>query len=294
MAKTDQKRNRRQVMKGGMILWAVLVSLFFLWQVVQYNGVMALLAEWQFGHIGHYYPSLTYLALVVLLVSPGLLIFLNARKRGSDQRLAATTLRSATVFRRTVLGLAAACFAAAITTLLLLFTLPSGVGTPRRIDLARPVLALPSEGPTTINGMILYNRTAAFDQDRFVARRTLRFAPIIAPRSTSLDLQFFVELPSETASQVDGVSSLTGLLKRNALPGEIVRLFRYAGYRVEPPHYVLFASNAAMRWPYFEIAAELGFVALIFLAIGLWQHHRVKRLEDAIKLPVVAPPLATA
>ena len=293
MAKTRRKRDRRQVMTGGLILWAAIVSLFFLWEIVRYDGLMALLAEWQFNTFGHYYPSVTYLALVAVLASPGLLFFLRVRQRESEQRLAAATLRSAMTFRRVLLGLSAACLVAAIATLLLLLALPASTGTPRRIDLAQPVVALPTEGPTTIDGAILYDRTAAFGEDLLVARRTLRFAPIVAPRSPGVDLQFFVELPDETMANAGTASSMTGTLKRNALPGEVVQLFRYAGYRVEPPYYVLFASEAAMRWPYFEIAGELGLVALLFLAVGLWQHRRVKWLEEAVASPrevVAAPP----
>lgn len=290
MATIQRKRDSRRLINGGLIVWATLVSLFFLWEIIRYDGLMALLAEWQFNTLGHYYPSVTYLALVALLASPGLLLFLRVRRRDSDQRLAAATLRSATIFRRAVLGLSAACLVAALVTLMLVLALPTNAGTPRAIDLAQPVVTMPSEGATTIRGAILYDRTAAFGEDLAVARRTLRFAPIVAPHSAGVDLQFFLELPPQTASQAGGVSAMTGVLKRNALPGEIAQLFRYAGYRVEPPYYVLFVSDATMRWSYFAVAGELGLVALLFLAVGLWQHRRVKWLERAIIPPVVPAP----
>ncbi len=277
------------MMTGGIIVWTGLVSLFFLWQIVQYQGVMAQFAEWQFYSFGHYYPSVTYLAIVVVLASPGLLLFLRVRHRESEQRLAEATLRSAIIFRRVVLGVAAACLVAAIATLLLLLTLPRAGGTQTRIDLSHPLLTLPHEGATTITGAVLYDRTAAFEEDLVVARRTLRFAPIVSPQSSSLDLQFFVELPSEAVAQSGATSSVSGVLRRNGLPGEIVQLFRYAGYRVEPPQYVVFASEATMRWPYFKVAGELGLVALLFLLVGLFQHRRIKWLDDATRPPVEAP-----
>lgn len=282
MANTHRRRDQRQFFTGAIIVWATLVSLFFLWEVVSYSGLMALLAEWQFNVFGSFYPSVTYLVLVALLASPGLLLFLRVRPRDSEQRLSLATLRSAIVFRRVMLGIGAACLAAVVVTLLLVLTLPTSVGTPRRIDLAQPVVSLPSEGPTTIDGAILYDRTAAFNEDVIVTRRNLRFAPIIAPGFTGTDLQFFVELPPETQPRAGGTASMTGVLKRNALPGEIVRLYRYAGFSVEPPYYVLFASNTALRWPYFELAVELGLVALLFLALGVWQHRRVKTLEKTM------------
>lgn len=282
MATTHRKRDQRQLMTGGIIVWAALVSLFLLWEIVTYSGLMALLAEWQFNVLGSFYPSVTYLALVALLASPGLLLFLRVRKRDSDQRLGLATLRSATVFRRVVLGIGGACLAAAVVTLLFILTLPTSTGTPRTIDLTQPVVSLPSEGATTISGTILYDRTAAFNEDVVVSRRNLRFAPIVAPGSNSTALQFFVELPPETAPAPGGATAMTGVLKRNALPGEIVRLYRYAGYTVEPPYYVLFANDTALRWPYFELAIELAIVALLFLALGLWQHRRIKWLEKTV------------
>lgn len=304
MATTHRKRSHRRIMTGVMIVWAALVSLFFLWQLVQYKSVMAWLAEWQFSTFGYYNPSITYLALVTLLASPGLLLFLQVRQRDSEQRLVAATLRSATIFRRVVLGVSAACFAAAIVTLLMLLTLPTGGGAYRQIDLGQPIVTLPQEGPTTIGGRVLYNRTAVFGENLLVARRTLLIAPMLPPKSTNADLQFFVELPSDTnpqnaeaqsrAAQDGNVLSMTGILRRNALPGEIVALFQYAGYRVEPPYYVLFASETSMRWPYYEIACELALVALLFLALGVWQHRRIKWLERATNPPSeTTPPVAT-
>jgi hypothetical protein len=283
MATTFRKRDHRQIMAGGMVIWAAVVALFFLWEIVQYHGAMALLAEWQFNTFGHYYPSVTYLALVAALASPGLLLFMRVRRRDSEQRLAAATLRSATVFRRIVLGIGVACLLAAFATLLLALALPTSAGGPRRIDLGQPIVALPEEGATMIDGAILYDRTTAFNEDLVIARRNLRFAPIVPPRSATSDLQFFVELPSASAPQAAGAGSMTGVLKKNALPGEILQLYRYAGYRVEPPYFVLFASEEAMRWPYFKVASELGIIALLFLTIGLWQHRRVKWLENAVR-----------
>ena len=290
MVGIHRKRDHRQILIGGVILWATFVSLFFMWQVVQYKGIMAQVAEWQFNSFGHYYSSATYLATVMLLAAPGLLLFLGVRHRGSDQRLAEATLRSAIIFRRTLLGVAAACLVAATVTLLLVLTLPRAVGTPNRIDLGQPVLSLPREGATTMTGAVLYDRTAAFEENVLVARHTLRFAPMVAPQPASADLQFFVELPSEAVPQIGAVSSMRGVLRRDGLPGEIVQLFRYAGYRVEPPHYVLFASEATMRWPYFKVAEELALVALLFLVLGFFQHRRTTRLDDAVRDPVAAPP----
>lgn len=283
MATTPRKRDHRQLMTGGIIVWGTLVSLFFLWEIVTYSGAMALLAEWQFNLFGSFYPSATYLALVAVLASPGLLLFLRVRRRDSDQRLGLATLRSAAIFRRVVFGIGAACLGAAAVALVFVLLLPTASGEPQRIDLTQPVVSLPHEGAATIAGAILYDRTAAFNEDVIVARHALRFAPIVAPGSTGTDLQFFVELPPETVPHAGGTTAMTGILKRSALPGELVRLYRYAGYSVEPPYYVLFASDTALRWPYFELAIEFAIGAILFFALGFWQHRRMKWLEKAVK-----------
>lgn len=279
MARIRRQRDGRALMTGVSSVWAAVIATFLLWQIVQYRGLMAFLAEWQFNFLGRYYPSLTYVALVALLASPAIVIFLKVRRRHSEQRLAAATLRSALVFRRVVYSIAALCSVAAIITLLMLLVLPRGAGEPHNIDLAQPAVALPAEGPTTINGTILFDRTAAFDKKWFFTRHDMRFAPVVAPGAIATDLQFFIELPPESAARPSAGVSMTGILKKDALPGEIIQLYRYAGYRVEAPYYVLFSDEASMRRPYLETAAQLAICAILFLAIGLWQHRRVKWIK---------------
>jgi hypothetical protein len=105
----------------------------------------------------------------------------------------------------------------------------------------------------------------------------------VSPGDSSRDLQFFVQLPPVSDSDRSGTSSMTGILKQDGLPGALIRLFRYAGYRVESPHFVLFADAATMRWPYLLTAFQLGFGALLAAAVGLLQRRRVSRLRVARK-----------
>lgn len=280
--KSRSRSRRRQAFKaGGLSFWAALVSVFLLWQVTTYRGVIALVGEWQFNAFGHYYPTLTFVTLVVLLVMPGSLLFRRPREPGGRELLPAATLRSARSFTRLLFGIAGGLGLAGAIAFLTILMLPDDKGALQTVSLATPTLSLPHEGPTTIVGEALFDRTAAIDEDLFVTRHSTRFTPIVAHGSDQQDLSYFVEVPlANDVAQGTVQTSFTGILKQGGLPGEIVRLYRYSGARVEEPYFVLFASPAAIRWTHIQVALELFLATAIFLVLALWQKRRAKRLAD--------------
>jgi hypothetical protein len=276
--------NRRQRAKiGGLALWTAIVSIFFLWQLVQYRGIVAFIAEWQFSVFGHSLPVISYLLPVVVLVSPGLLLFWRARPRQSEERLAGAMIRSAQRFQQMLFAVAASFGVGALVFLVVALNVPANQDQALRIDLAKPMLAQPADGQTTITGSILYNQTVALEQNLFITRTAKRFAPIVAPGAAGNDLQYFVELPTPIQGEsLPQISSRSGILQRDALPGELVRLYRYAGFRVEQPYYVLFLDKSTIAFPKLKIAVELLIMAAIFAVLGLLQRRRIKRLETDI------------
>ncbi len=290
MAASFFSSNRRQRAKVGVLtLWTTVVAIFFLWQLVQYQGIVAFIAEWQFSVFGHSLPVISYLLPVVLLVSPGLLLFWRARPRQSEERLAGAMLRSAQRFRQMLLAVAASFGLGALVFCFVALDIPTNADNALRIDLAKPLIALPEEGQTTISGTILYTQTVALDQNLFITRSSKRFAPIVAPGAAGNDLQFFVELPAAKEGEaMPQISSRSGILQRNALPGELVRLYRYAGFRVEKPYYVLFLDKSTIAFPKLKIALDLLIMAVVFALLGLWQRRRIKRLEASISAETAA------
>ncbi|WP_174284547.1 hypothetical protein [Sphingomonas bacterium] len=266
----------------GLAIWIALVSLFLLWQATSYRGIMSLIGEWQFNVIGRHYPTFNYVFLVFLLSLPGYLLFFRPRKRATAERLEAATFRSARVLMKAMLGAAIGLAGAALIIVIVMLSLPRESGSSQLIDLSKPVPAVLSEGPATISGHILYERTAGLDEDMLLVHRNYRFAPVTGAGQPGTDLRFFVQLPPADDQSRDGAFAMSGVLKRNGLPGEVVRLFRYAGYQVEEPNYVLFVEPSAMRWPYLTLVVQLAIGAILALLFALVQRRRVRHIDRQI------------
>lgn len=275
-----------------MALWIAIVGIIIFWQSINYRGVVAVVAEWQFDIIGVYYPTLTCLLLILLLTLPVAVFVIKPQKRRESLLAEVQAWQSARAYLRGLFGLAGGIVAVALAMLVAMLALPNDDGPAQQITLDRPMVALPREGLTTINGAILYARTAAFDTDQLVTGRSARFAPIVAPGSRDQNLQFFVELPPVDQQTRRGAISMTGILKRGAMPGELVQLYRYAGYRVEQPFYVLHSTAASLRRPYIVVIVQLLLAGLLIGILGAVQWRRVRALRGGADTP--APTLTSA
>lgn len=289
------RKSRRVVVARFMAVWVFVVLLYFLWEASTYRGLYALLSEWQFEQFGHYLPVLTFAFLAILFGSPAAWLF-RARRRADSRILTDRTGREAAIqtgsnFRRILFAFAGGLAGAALVTLFWTLTLPRITPPHRTITVGAPDSVAPKPGAAILRGRIVYTRTAAFAQDLWITRRGVRFAPVLSavgnekPRT----IRYFVELlptdvPDPRLDNLDNaVLSRSGVLFADALPGSIVRLYRYAGYTVESPYYVLYASGRTIRWPYYVTAAQLATAALIMFLAGLFQHGHLRRAsrEDA-------------
>jgi hypothetical protein len=282
------RRGRRRTITKTIAFsaWMIVVAIVLLWQTVSYRGAMAVVGEWQYNTFGRQYPTFNFVFLVFALTLPGYLLFLKPRTRSSSEQPEAATFRSALTLLKVMFGAAIGFGAATLVTLAVMLTLPGSTGVVQRIDLANPNLLPPREGPTQISGSIIYERTAGFDEDLLLTRRTYRFAPIVGSRQNANDVQFFVQIPPVDDQSRRGTTTMNGVLKRNGLPGELVRLFRYAGFNLTEPHYVLYAEPTAMRWPYLMTMVQFMIGALLALIIGLLQQRRVRSIDRDIHEPV--------
>lgn len=265
--------------------WAILVALFLLWQTLTYRGLMALAAEWQFNTFGRYYPSLTYVLLATIIASPVLWLL-----RGRDRDEEAVLGEGAAIdpsplpgraFIRSILGVAAGCAVICLAVLIAMMSLPGDTGAVQRIVVGSPAAVDPRTGPTELSGALLRGRIAGLSQDMLVARRTIRFAPMLSPTGGDAGtVRYFVEIGAdENAAMAQGNGRREGILRRGGLPGELEYLFQYAGYDVAAPYYVLFASRAALQWPYRVAAIQLALVGLTCLIVTGGLHLRRERLR---------------
>lgn len=262
-----RQRIRPRHVIGG---WAIFIAMLLLWQVVAYRGLMALAAEWEFDTFGRYYPALTYVALVVLFASP--LLWLLRDEGAGDTRLPGRGIV------RILLGIAIACAAGSLLTALAMAMQPDDAGAAARVTIGSAASLAPAEGATVLVGDVVGDRVAGLSENLFVARRSFRFAPMRVPGEHDGAIHYFAEIGGDNSiAEARRNGSLTGILKREALPGELVRLFRYAGVEVAPDYHVLFARRDSLQWPYRVLAAELLLVALLSAAGSLGLHLRRER-----------------
>ena len=282
-------RMRRRRTRIFLALWFVVIVAFFTWQSGAYSGVVALLAEWQFNEFGVYLPLLTLLLLIAVL-APIPAVIARAlqgrnRKTATPRGTApARTMADALRFRNFLGFAAGSCVIAAIIALLLILGLPTDQGTVQQLG-ATASAPQPHEGPAEIRGSILYTRTSAFDEHLWFYGRNVRFAPVVEHGVDDTVVRYFVELPptNQFAPATTGeVAVRRGILKRNGLPGEIQRLYQYAGYSLSDPHYVLFSSAEVMRWPFFAWASEFAIAGVLIGLAGLVQTLRCRRLSHRI------------
>lgn len=282
------KRGHHRVFTRFAMIWVLCASLYVLWEAHRYIGLYALLAEWQYNNFGHHLPALSFALLLTLFASPaaGILIALRAleRRRRPSGPSHEVAIEMSSSIAQLLIAIAGGLAGAALATLCYTQFLPRVEKPDRRIALGSPQSLDPVPGNVLLDGEILYERTAAFAQELLIKTRGIRFAPMVAPGSNSKVLRYFIELPStERSARVEGDAEQprAGVLIRNSLPGSIVRLYRYAGFEVQPPYYVLYISSATIRAPYYVAAAQLAIVALLAFIAALIQRRHVRRLALA-------------
>jgi len=283
---------RRHPSRILLPLWIILVVAYFTWQSGTYRGVVALLAEWQFNEFGVYHPLLTFL-LFVLLLAPLPYLFTRRRRKSPQASASAVpatdtvavradfsrAIRAASRFLNVLVYAAAGCFAAALIVAFMLLLLPTARGPIQRITASTSSPLVPTQGLTELRGGIIYTRTSAFDEDLWFVRRNVRFAPMVDPAADPSYIRYFLELsPTDGSADTAAVSARQGILVADGLPGELFRLYRYAGYRMTPRHYVLFRSAMTMRWPYLVWITEFVVAGLLFAVAALVQWFRRRRL----------------
>lgn len=300
-----QSERRRKVSPRLTVLWlwVLVVVLYFAWEAATYRGLFAILAEWQFDRLGQDLPTFNFCLLTMALAWPALLIL--RRRRVTDEeaaeyardhnipddeldddaweREAQLALFSAQDYMHFLLGFGAALGVAALVALLWTFTLPTGNEQPKTFTPSVVGGPVPQEGTARMEGSVRYGRIASFNRGILFFNRTALFAPIIPPKGSDGRVQYFVEfLPVERPDIAAGdtISHRTGILVHADLPGALVRLYRYLGYHPTEHYYVLYASAATIRWPYYIIAAQFVLGGLLFAATGLGQWRHVRKLRD--------------
>lgn len=275
-SRSRQADNRRYFSSLALL---VLIALFIVWQTVAYRGVIAVLAEWQFDVLGRYRPLLTFLVFMTLLSVP-LYLFGLTRKRSTQSQAARRARRLSLVLLSTALILAII----ALVTYAVVRMSPENPNAPVRVRV--DTAHVPPLGPVTLEGEVMYDRITTLDERIWLLSRNIRFVPVVAPGGGGRGsrLSYFVALPPVDPNYSSkSPRAWTGTLREGGLPGEIIRLYRYAGYRVEAPYYVLFTQPETLHWPELVVALQFAIGSLIALIGGLLQLTHARSMLRALE-----------
>lgn len=299
------------------IAFALFIFLVLLPQSIFYRGLVSRLAEWQFTWFGNYFPILTVILPVILLTIILLLIFwLFFRFRNKNQEEPAMVLeqqikQAINKTRLTMISffvLSALSIIAVIVTLLLMLMLPNEKGDIQNINVGSIPFTEPKEGPAELNGTLDWQKLATIKRNLLVASQRTYFIPIVSQIADRKSTRYFVQvfrpefvlprnvMPGRMPEREhlleqglitptrDGPSgSVTGVLRQDGLPDEIVLLYEKAGVEVHPDHYVLYRNPDDLRWPYWGAAWQFLLFGLGALLIGLFQRRQYRRLKNGIE-----------
>jgi hypothetical protein len=280
MAET-QRNPESQRRPSGLMLWSLIAFLFFFWQAFSYFGFVGRLAEWQFDRFETYFPVLTVAILVGIAAIIGVVLLAIRRRRSSDQvqnpeAEVQRVLTSAARTTRALSALAVLGAVAALVTLVLMWMLPGTAGTTQRLPVMTGEAVV--EGPASVDLDADLTRTARFEEDLLIRKRTIFFAPVMTG-DTEAAVSIFVEVRQIAGEPVRYEPTRTGVARIGTLPSEIASLYQRSGLSVAKDHVVLYRSPESISWRYQILALEFFLFSLICLVFALFQNRSWKRLR---------------
>lgn len=259
-------------------LWAAIVLAVLTWQAVTYRGLVARVAEWQYAHIGTYFPVATVLWMTALFTLP-LILLLGIRVRQRQRRLteedhsAAFALGNARAVQKLLIGLTVAPLI--VAAVLLVVAIGIRGGTPRAVVLGGNGGV---DGPVRIQGVLRLNRLAVARPALVLPQAPIYYAPLTVDGSAAPTLQYFAQVP-QTAAAPAKPADLQGIAVEGGLPGPIRQLYLDAGYKLADPVYAVYPDVAAARRPYLRDLPMLLVAALVFGITAVLHRRTVRRLS---------------
>lgn len=264
---------RNIVLRRGIALVLVGVIAVFAIQALRYAGVAERVGEWQFAHVGGYFPLLT-LALVVLLLGVPALLFARRHDADTDSQSEAAIASARRFLHVLLIGFVLAAGMAGQRLWVGYAQVYTG-GQPRPLDAGTAPGADFRRGMVRLTGRVHYDRQAEVGSHLWFVTQRARFVPVTAGRDAAA-VTYLVETTQRGLGPRDGV--VTGLLVRDALRPDALKLLRDNGYRIATPHYVLFTNSLTLLRPYQMEAAKWGMLALLLGLLAAVQRWRIRNL----------------
>lgn len=270
-------------------LWLAMLAGMFVWQATQYQGVVGLLAEWQYRVLDHYYPGITIAGLGLFFSLPLILMLLILwrRWRRKNEEVGdpvAHMLNASTRLRRWCNALSVFAAAAAALVLVLAYFLPKEGMPVHLIDVRAAQSPKIPEGSATVIGPVDMDALVRFDDTALLFHRRLYFAPIrYRVNGEALPARFFVQVEERADLPRHFVPLVSGVLAQSALPGDVAQLYRNIRYPVSERPYLLYKDGATLRWRYYMLASQIALVALLLKLAGWREGLRGRRIERRLK-----------
>lgn len=292
----DEEHSHYRTERPALLLVVLLLVFgFFFVQAIGYFGLIGRLAEWQFAGFERYFPALT---MIVLLLIPALIIGLVAmpvrrrelRREGEDAHAERELLSCDRWIRVFDIAIAVAGVLA-LGTFVHFLELPDPSAPIVRSDLASGEPIVLKEGPMELSGTRRLGPVALFTNDLVFNGTTIYLAPVgvasvrAGPSGARVQrYNAFVEVDRQEAESRAIADRYVGILRREALPPEIVAMYRGAGYDVSADSAVLFRDAATMRRPVLVLMGEFLVFGLISLCFRIFlarsRRKLVQRIED--------------
>lgn len=268
-----------------LVAWTLVVVSLLVWQAYVYRGLFAAIAEWQFRQWDRMFPIATIILVTFLLQIPFLILIglrLRQRRRKFGPARTDVVIHREKLAARIIGAVSALAVLAALVLVMLAFTV-GGVG-----DKPSTTMSI-RDGTSHVNqqvrtrGLVRYDRIGFYHERLLITGRDLWVAPIVRS-ADDRTIRYFMEVPRDSEASPAQAREVTGIVRRAAVPGGLRKLYEYEGYSVPEPAYVIFASRASARWPFYNAAIDLVIGALVGLVLILLlrghSRHIARRAED--------------
>jgi hypothetical protein len=267
----------------GILLVAFLI---LFWVGFSYSGIVARMAEWQFSYFGKWFPMITILSFCAL----GLLFWrfvgwlrkrsLMAKKKWTDADERDYIFKLARTAYVMLRALAVFCFVIVVVAFFYWLILPN-------LDTDTKLTKLPNylevqEGSTNLAGSQPIGPIARYREAIFGIGPEQHFAPIASRKladGSASEFTVFAEL-KQTKNGPRIVSESPGLMRRNALPGELKAMYRFKGYAVSDTPAVVFLSPASAGRATLILMIEAFAAGVIFLVFALVMRRRSRKIAQ--------------
>ncbi len=272
-------RVRTRTLGWIALVWALIVTSVLVWQTVEYRGIVAWLAEWQFRSFDRFFPVATIAILVFLLTLPfailiGLRLRRSARRDVYSNREKAS--HRASLFALFLNAAMVVCGATAMVLFVIGLAQVNVTEKPRQVELSDLAMG-ETDGPVRLRGTVLLNRLGFYREGFVVTSRELWVAPLVADEG-SRQIEVFVQVARGNAGAPSS-DAFEGYLKRRSVPGGLVQLYQNAGYDVTERPHIIFADAAAARWPYWSAASDLVILLVLLALVAVFHRSYRKKLE---------------